>query len=136
MPEPVPFLSDEWVAALAEAAAALPPRPGATARVSTVVVGGHAGAKAERGYRCEFVDGRLVTASPGAAAEDEADLHVTQPYDDALAALRGDAGLDVAFMRGRTKVVGRTGVLLSLLPVLRSPEWRTACEALAARTSV
>jgi len=135
-PDPVPFLSEEWVGALLDACSSLPERDGATARVSTVVVGGPAGARSEASYRCEFVDGRVVSAALGAAPEGQADLVVTQPYDDAVAALRGEAGLDVAFMRGRTKVAGSTGQLLSLLPVLRSDEWRAACDALVARTAL
>jgi hypothetical protein len=135
-PDPIPFLSDEWLGALLDVCSSLPARAGATARVSTVVVGGPGGARSEAAYRCDFVDGRVVSAAPGAAPEGEADLVVTQPYDDAVAALRGEAGLDVAFMRGRTKVAGSTNRLLSLLPVLRSDEWRAACDSLAARTAL
>lgn len=136
VPDQVPFLSEEWLQALIETTSSLPTRPGATARLSTVVVGGPAGTKTETAYRCEFVDGRIVAAAPGAAADGDAELLVTQPYDDAVAALRGEADLDVAFMRGRTKVVGSTAVLMSLLPVLRSDQWRAACEELASRTAV
>lgn len=136
MPDRVPFLSEDWLGLLGEVGASLPERPGATARLSTVVIGGPAGAKAEAAYRHAFVDGRVVAVAPGAAAESEADLFVSQPYDDAVAALRGQAGIDVAYMRGRTKVVGSSAVFMSLLPVLRSDEWRAACEELAARTAV
>jgi hypothetical protein len=132
---PLELLSEAWVAAFAEAAASLPERPGATATVSTVVTGGPDGPKAERAWRVELVDGRVASAAVGAAPEGEAVLAVAQPWDDALATLRGILTLDETFMRGSTKVVGSTGRFMDLLPVLRSEEWRAACEAVAARTS-
>jgi len=126
------LFSDEWVAAFGAATAGLPARPGASAVVSTVVTGGPAGRKAERPWHFELVDGRVVATAPGPAADDgDRLLVVTQPWDDAVAALRGDVPVDEAFMRGTTKVVGSVGVLLDLLPVLRSGEWRAACAPLA-----
>lgn len=132
MPDALPFLSEPWVAALADAGSALPERPGASATVATTVVGGPGGKKAETSYRVTFVDGRIVDAAAG--ADGTADLAVSRPWDDALADLRGETGLDTSFMRGRAKVASNLGVLLSLLPVLRSDEWRAACASLAART--
>lgn len=129
MPEP---FSEEWVAALRAAGASLPPRPGATATVSVVVTGGPGGHKAEQGWQFSVVDGVVASASVGAAPEGSADLAVLAPWDDAVAVFcRGD-GLDEWFMRGSTKVAGSTARLMDLLPVLRSPEWRAACEGLAA----
>jgi hypothetical protein len=129
------LLSEAWVAAFAEATSSLPERPGATATVSTMVTGGPDGPKAERAWRFELRDGRVASAAVGAAPEGEADLAVTQPWDDALGALRGTLPIDESFMRGNTKFVGSTGRFMDLLPVLRSDEWRAACESVAARTA-
>jgi hypothetical protein len=134
--EPLAFLSDEWVAELVAAAEALPERPGATATVSNVVVGGPEGKKAERAWRFSLVDGRLASAEPGAAPEGEADLVLTQSWDDAATALRGGPGPDVGFMRGSTKVVGSVGTFMALLPVLRSDEWRAVTSRVAERTAL
>jgi hypothetical protein len=129
------FLSEEWVAAFAEAGASLPERPGATATIATVVTGGPEGRKAEKSWRIVLRDGRVVSASAGPTPEGEADLAVIQPWEDALAALDGSASLDVSFMRGSTKIAGSSGVLMELLPVLRSQQWRAACDSVAARTA-
>jgi hypothetical protein len=129
------FLSEEWVAAFADAGSSLPDRPGVSARVSAVVTGGPEGRKAERAWRFVLRDGKVVEAAAGGAPEGDADLVVTQPWDEALATLDGTVPLDESFMRGTTKVVGSTGLFMDLLPVLRSDEWRSACGSVAARTA-
>ena len=108
------------------------PVPEATTKVSVVVTGGPEGRKAERRWRFAVAGGEVVEAAEGAFPEGEADLVVTQPWDDAIAAVDGTVPLDEAFMRGTTKVVGSTGVLMDLLPVLRSDGWRAACGPVAA----
>lgn len=127
------LFDDEWIASFADALADLPARPGASAVVSTVVTGGPAGRRAERQWHYELVDGRVVSAAAGAPAPGDGErvLVLTQPWDDALADLRGDVPLDEAFMRGTTKLVGSVGVLMDLLAVLRSDEWRAARKPLA-----
>lgn len=129
------FLSEAWAAELAAVGASLPEVPGATATVTTVVVGGPAGKKAETAYRCAFVDGRIASASAGDDGA-TADLVVSEPWDEAVAALQGGPTIDVSFMRGRTKVVGSMGTFMDLLPVWRSDAWRAARSDLAARTAL
>ena len=106
--------------------------PDGTTKVTVVVTGGPEGRKAERHWRFAVAGGEVVEADEGAFAEGEADLVVTQPWEDAVAAVDGAVPVDEAFMRGTTKVVGSTGVLMDLLPVLRSDEWRAACGPVAA----
>jgi hypothetical protein len=106
--------------------------PDGTTKVTVVVTGGPEGRKAERRWRFAVRDGAVVEAAEGAFADDEAHLVITQPWDDAVAAIDGSVPLDEAFMRGTTKVVGSTGILMDLLPVLRSDQWRTACAPVAA----
>ena len=101
--------------------------------VTLVVTGGPEGRKAERSARVVVRDGRVAEVAPGASAEGEADLVITQPWDDAHAAIDGTVPLDEAFMRGTSKVVGPTGLLMDLLPVVRSDGWRDACGTVVAQ---
>ena len=105
--------------------------PDGPTKVTVVVTGGPEGRKAERRWRFAVQRGEVVEAGEGAFAEDEAHLVVTQPWDDAVAAIDGSVPIDEAFMRGTTKVVGSTGVFMDLLPVLRSDQWRAACAPVA-----
>jgi hypothetical protein len=100
-----------------------------------IVTGGPEGRKAERAARLVVRDGRVaeVTPAPTGEGEGEADLVITQPWDDAQAAADGTVPLDEAFMRGTSKVVGSTGLLMDLLPVVRSDEWREACGTVVAQ---
>jgi len=107
--------------------------PDGPTKVTVVVTGGPDGRKAERRWRFTVDDGRVEAAESG-FDEGEADLVVTQPWDDAVAAVDGSVPLDEAFMRGTTKIVGSTGVLMDLLPVLRSAGWREACAPVAVPT--
>ena len=101
--------------------------------VTIVVTGGPEGRKAERSGRLVVRDGRVADVAPGAAPEGEADLVITQPWDDAHAAVDGTVPLDEAFMRGTSKVVGSIGLLMDLLPVVRSDEWREATGTVVAQ---
>lgn len=133
----VELASPEWAAAFAaEAAGAadLPAVPGASATVAVVVTGGPGGRRAERPWRFVLRDGRVESAEAGPTAEGEADLVLTQPWDDAVALLRATDALDEAFMRGTTKIAGSSGVLMRLLPVLRSEGWSRLWAAMAVRT--
>ena len=93
--------------------------------VTLVVTGGPEGRKAERSAQFVVRDGTVAAAG----AEGEADLVITQPWDDVM----DSVPLDEAFMRGTSKVVGSTGLLMDLLPVLRSESWRDACGTVVAQ---
>jgi hypothetical protein len=101
--------------------------------VTLVVTGGPEGRKAERSAQVVVRDGRVAEVTPGDAPEGEADLVITQPWDDVHAAIDGSVPLDEAFMRGTSKVVGSTGLLMDLLAVVRSDEWREACGTVVAQ---
>jgi predicted lipid carrier protein YhbT len=115
----VAFLSDEWFELLRSLGAALPERPGATARVQHVVTGGPDG---EVRYLHTVVDGRTTELAPG--SDDGADVTFTNTYADAQALAKGDLHAPVLFMQGRTKMAGDMGKVLALMPVLRSEEHR------------
>jgi putative sterol carrier protein len=75
-----------------------------TERVQVVVTGGPDG------------DVRLGVA-------EEPDLVLTTPYDDALEMIHGTLDVNVAYMQGRLKTAGDTGVLFRILPATRTPEF-------------
>lgn len=127
----VAFLSQEWLDRQRELAAALPERPGASARVQVVVAGAPGG---EVAYVQVFDDGRLVECS--LARDDSADVALNQTYADAVAIATGELDASAAFMQGRVKVVGSMGALMAVLPVLQSHEYEAARADLAAETDL
>jgi hypothetical protein len=113
------FFSDDWFELVRSLGAALPERPGATARVQHVVTGGPDG---EVRYLHTVVDGRTADLSPG--TDDSAEVTFTNTYADAQALAKGELQAPVLFMQGRTKMAGDMGKVLALMPVLRSAEHR------------
>jgi len=122
------YLTDDWAAAAEAAFADLPSVPGATARLVHLIGGGPA---KETRYHQVLTDGQVTELAMG--DDPAADLSVAVAYKDVAAAADG-FDVPVGFMQGRAKVVGSTGLLMQLLPVLESPEYRAALATLAAQT--
>jgi hypothetical protein len=97
-----PFLTDEWFALLRDAGAGLPAVPGASLVMQHVVAGAPQAKKLQAVV--ELRDGQIVDARVG--KRDDATCTLSWDYPVALAALRGDVDIDVAFMRGDLKVEG------------------------------
>lgn len=120
------FLSDAWFARFRELAGALPERPGVSARLQYQITGGPEG---EVRYHLEVRDGRLITAElgddPGAA------LTLSASWADALATARGELDAAAAYMQGRLKATD-AGVLVDLMPMVQSEEYRALEAAMAA----
>lgn len=127
----VAHLSQEWLDLRQQLASSLPARPGATARVQTVVAKTPNG---EVAYVESFEDGRLVAATLG--ADDGADCTVNVTYADSLAIARGEVAVHTGFMQGRVKVAGNTNALFTLVPVLRSEEYAALGAELAGQTDL
>jgi hypothetical protein len=125
------WLSEAWFEELRQVASAGPERPGASARVQFVLVGGP---KGEVCYFWVVEDGRI--AECGLGALDDVELTLTESWDDALATQRGELDPSAAFMQGRIKVTGSMTRLLALLPLLSSAEHRSAMAALNERTAL
>jgi alkyl sulfatase BDS1-like metallo-beta-lactamase superfamily hydrolase len=124
---PVTYLSDEWFAAAADAFAALPERPGATATIQRVITGSPDG---DIAYHLTLEDGRVVGVERG--TDDAAQVTLTLPYKDALRVEKGECSLNVLYMQGRLKVAGSTGAVLAYLPVTVTPEYEAAQARLGA----
>jgi hypothetical protein len=96
------FLSDEWFALVREAGSSLPAVPGLSLVMQHVVAGAPQAKKLQAFL--EVRDGQVVDAQLG--KRDDATCALAWDYADALAVLRGELDLDVAFMRGDLKVDG------------------------------
>ncbi len=111
------WLSAEWFDQVLALAAALPERPGLSARIQEQITGGPAG---DQSCYWGLVDGRPTTAAPGTVSD--ADVTLTLSWSDAAAVHTGALDPSVAFMQGRMKVAGSMAVTLALLPVARQPD--------------
>jgi SCP-2 sterol transfer family len=130
----VTFLSEEWAELCRELFAGLPVRPGVSARVAHVITGTPQGVVV-----CGLVveDGRVLSVVTGRAAETDsgADLTITTTHADARRLAAGELDASVVVMQGRAKVAGDVGKLLALLPLTRTPQYRSALAALHERTT-
>jgi SCP-2 sterol transfer family len=124
------FLTDEWFAMVADEAAALPAVPGASLVMQHVIAGSpHGKVQAV----LEVRDGQIVEVRAGKRAD--ASCTVTWAFADAIAALRGDVALDVAFMRGDLKIEGDyTTFLFGLRPVFAGEAGAKVLAAIRSRT--
>lgn len=119
------------------------PRPDVSARVRWVVRGGPGEAPSRgRGARAAGAETRFyMILDHGRPVEmmlgdiDDADVTFTIPYDDAVAVVRGELDLSVAFMQGRMKVEGDMGVLLTLLPAAETAEGSALLARIAGATT-
>ena len=113
------FLSQEWHDETRKLAEGQPERPGAYARMQYVVTGGPDG---DVKYYWVLENGKLLESSLGDL--DDAEITLTQSYEDAVAIQKGDLDANAAFMQGRVKVTGNMAKLMSLLPITNSPEYK------------
>jgi alkyl sulfatase BDS1-like metallo-beta-lactamase superfamily hydrolase len=113
------WLTQEWMDEQTRLAADQPERPGATARMQYVITGGPEG---EIRYYWVLEDGHLRENRLGTL--DDAELTLTQSYEDAKRVQQGELDEQAAFMQGKVKVEGNMAKLMSLLPITSSPEYR------------
>lgn len=113
------WLSQEWLDESTRLAADQPVRPGATARLQYVITGGPEG---DISYYWVVVDGQLVENRLGLM--DDAEVTLTESFDDAMRIQKGELDANAAFMQGKVAVTGDVAKLLSLLPITMSPEFK------------
>jgi hypothetical protein len=106
------FLSQEWLDAERATSEALPPTPGASARVQWVVTGGPEG---EVRFTSVIEDGRIVEQALGDVPD--ADFTLTAPHPLFEALRSGEVDETVAFMQGKLKFAGDMGRYLALMPL-------------------
>ncbi len=123
------FLSQEWLDESRELAADQPERPGASAKMQYVVTGGPDG---DVSYYWVLENGKLLESKVGTL--DDAEVTLTQSYDDAVKVQKGELDANAAFMQGRVKVTGNMAKLMALLPLTNAPEYKGLQEKVKAIT--
>ncbi|HZD66476.1 MAG TPA: SCP2 sterol-binding domain-containing protein [Acidimicrobiales bacterium] len=123
------WLTQEWLDETRRMAESQPERPGASARMQYVVTGGPEG---DVKYYWLLENGKLVDSRLGELPD--AEVTLTQSWEDAMRIQKGELDANAAFMQGRVKVTGNMGKLMSLLPITNSPEYKKLQADIAAVT--
>ena len=123
------WLTQEWLDEGTRLAETQPVRAGATARLQYVVTGGPDG---EVKYYWIVEDGRLIENRLGELAD--AEVTLTETYDDAMRMQKGELDANAAFMQGKIKVTGDVAKLMALLPITMSPEFAEFQQTVLAMT--
>lgn len=123
------WLSQEWLDESTRLAAGQPVRPGASARLQYVITDGPQG---DVEYYWVVVDGQLAENRLGRL--DDAEVTLTQSYDDAMAIQKGELDINAAFLQGRVRPSGDLERLTSLLPITMSSEFQAWNRAVAEMT--
>ncbi len=123
------FLSQEYMDLQKKLAEDQPERPGTTARMQYVVTGGPDG---DISYFWVLEDGKLLEAALG--AKDDAEVTLTQTYDDAVKIAKGELDPNAAFMQGKIKVTGNMQKLMQLMPLTNAPEYKELQKQLRGQT--
>ncbi|HEX4539940.1 MAG TPA: SCP2 sterol-binding domain-containing protein [Acidimicrobiales bacterium] len=113
------WLSQEWLDEARKLAEGQPERPGASARMQYVVTGGPDG---DIHYYWLLENGKLKESTLGDLPD--AEVTLTQTYEDAQKIQKGELDANAAFMQGRVKVTGNMAKLMSLLPLTNAPEYK------------
>jgi putative sterol carrier protein len=112
------WLTQEWLDESTRLAATQPIRPGVSARLQYVVTGGPDG---DVQYYWVIVDGQLAENRLGELAD--AEVTLTESYEDAKRMQQGELDANAAFMQGKVKVTGDIAKLMALLPITMSAEF-------------
>jgi predicted lipid carrier protein YhbT len=113
------WLTQEWLDETKAMAASQPERPGASAKMQYLVTGGPDG---DIKYYWVLENGKLLESELGELAD--AEVTMTQTYDDAMKIQQGELDVNAAFMQGRIKVTGNMAKLMSLMPLTNATEYR------------
>jgi len=113
------WLSQEWLDETKKMADGQPERTGASAKMQYVVTGGPAG---DIKYYWVLENGKLKESNLGDLAD--AEVTMTQTYEDAMKIQKGELDANAAFMQGRIKVSGNMAKLMALMPLTNAPEYK------------
>jgi putative sterol carrier protein len=113
------WLTQEWLDEGKALSEGQPERPGASARMQYVITGGPDG---DVRYYWVLENGKLLESNVGDL--DDAEVTLTQTYEDAKRIQKGELDPNAAFMQGRVKVTGNMAKLMSLLPITNSPDYK------------
>jgi putative sterol carrier protein len=113
------WLTQEWLDEGRKLAEGQPERPGATARLQYVITGGPEG---DIRYYWVLENGKLLESRLGELPD--AEVTLTESYEDALRIQKNELDANAAFMQGRVKVSGNMAKLMALLPITNSAEYK------------
>src|SRR6202011_1304127 len=113
------WLTQEWLEETRRIPDSQPERPGASAKMQYVVTGGPDGGVK---YYWVLENGKLLESKVGELAD--AEVPMTQTFDDAMKIQKGELDANAAFMQGRIKVTGNMAKLMSLLPLTNAREYK------------
>ena len=125
------YLTQEWMDRAKELAADFPETPGASVRMQQVVTGAPDG---EVKYYTVIEYGKTLEQSLG--EDPQAEVTLTNSYEDAVKILTGELDASAAFMQGRVKVTGNMAKMMGLLPLSNKPEYKQIQEQLRQETEV
>ena len=114
------YLTQEWLDEARKLAESQPERPGASVRMQYVVTGAPGGSDIK--YYWVLENGKLLESKLGELPD--AEVTLTQTYDDSVKVQKGELDANAAFMQGRIKVQGNMAKLMSLLPLTNAPEYK------------
>ncbi len=123
------YLTQEWLDLQQELGASFPEKPGASARMQSVVTGAPGG---DAKYHTVIEDGKVLESSMG--EDPDAEFTLTTAYDDSVRIAKGELDANAAFMQGKVKVTGNMGKLLTLMPLTQSPEYKDISAKVADQT--
>ena len=113
------WLTQEWLDETKKMAEGQPERPGASARMQYIVTGGPDG---DVHYYWVLENGQIKESTLGDLPD--AEVTMTQTYEDAMKIQKGELDANAAFMQGRIKVSGNMAKLMSLMPLTNAPEYK------------
>ena len=117
------WLTQEWLDETKKMAEGQPERPGASARMQYIVTGGPDG---DIHYYWVLENGQIKESTLGDLPD--AEVTMTQTYEDAMKIQKGELDANAAFMQGRIKVSGNMAKLMSLMPLTNAPEYKALQE--------
>jgi putative sterol carrier protein len=125
------YLTQEWMDRAKDLAADFPETPGASVRMQQVVTGAPDG---EIKYYTVIENGKTLEQSLG--EDPQAEVTLTNSYEDAVKIMNGELDANAAFMQGRVKVTGNMAKIMSLMPLTNKPEYKQIQEKLRAETEL
>lgn len=130
------YLTQEYMDRAKELAQTFPETPGASVRMQQVITGAPADVATDGDqvkYYTVIADGKTLEQSLG--EDPEAEVTLTNSYEDALKIAKGELDPNAAFMQGRVKVTGNMAKIMSLMPLTSKPEYKEIQEKLKEETT-
>jgi putative sterol carrier protein len=124
------YLTQEWMDTAKELASDFPETPGASVRMQQVVTGAPDGGDVK--YYTVIENGKTIEQKLG--EDPDAEVTLTNTYDDAVKIMKGELDANAAFMQGKVKVTGNMAKMMSLMPLTSKPEYKAIGDKLREQT--